>query len=425
MKRVLWVLMLAGSTVASAQSVTLQQLLEAADKNNLDRRVSVEQTHRAEAEFRQAWGGLLPSMSASASATYNQYPTVIEQPDGMGGTKQFVIVPSDQYDAVIRFDLPLLDPSRWARAAASSVGQESSAQRDLLTRDQIRRQVVSAWYNYAAALAVRESAKKSLVLSEAQAKLQEIRQNAGAATELERLRANAERAHNVQQLADTENLVAISRRSLRSLTFVDPGEQVPLPEDDLRAEAPLEELEARVEELPAVRASDKDVLFNERLLTAQRLAALPVIGAQFTERVTNATGFSGRTTGFNVGLNLSWRLDVPTFQAMSVQQSGLSVAQLQAERSRLNAKDQIHSDWQRQRASLIKIDAARAQVEAAQRAASVARDRYAVGVSTQVDVIQADRDLFSAEVSQIQARTDLASARTGLRISAGQPLAGP
>ncbi len=410
------------SAAASAQNATLAQLLEGADKNNVDRRVSAQQRSRADAEYRQAWAGLLPSLSASGSITHNQDPTVIEQPNGMGGINRLVIVPSDQIDGVLRFDVPLIDPARWLRTAAGSAAQDSAAEREQLTRDQVKRQVVSAWYGYAAALAVRESARKSLGVAQAQVKLQEIRMNAGAATELERLRSNAERARVLQLVADTENLVAVGRRSLRTLTFIDPGEAAPLPEDDLRAEAPLEELEQHAEQLPAVRSSDKDVIFNERLLAAQRLIILPTVGAQFTERLTNATGFSGRVANFNAGLYFSWRLDVPMFQAMGAQQANLSVAQLQAERVRLAAKDQIHADWQRQRAAVTKVEAARAQVEAAQRAASVARDRYAVGVSTQVDVIQAERDLFSAEVSQIQARTDLASARAGLRISAGLPL---
>ena len=45
-----------------------------------------------------------------------------------------------------------------------------------------------------------------------------------------------------------------------------------------------------------------------------------------------------------------------------------------------------------------------------------------IKMATQIDVIQAERDLFSAEVNQIQARTELASSRVSLRLSAGLPL---
>ncbi|MBS1150888.1 MAG: outer rane efflux protein [Myxococcaceae bacterium] len=420
MRRALLIGVLAASTAASAQNATLEQVLASAEKNNVDWRVSAEQRARAAAEFRQAWTALLPALTATGAATHNEVPTVLPPQ-----FNSVVITPSDQLDGVARIDLPLIDTTRWFRAAASSAAEGGAVERELLTRDQVRRQVVSGWYAFVGSLAVRNSAKKSLTAAEEQAKLQEIRLSAGAATEIERLRAIAEQARNQQVVADSENLVALARRNLRTLTFIEPGDEAPLPEVDTRPAPPLEELEARIELLPAVRAADQDVLASERLLTASRLALLPVIGAQFTERVSNATGFAGRTATYNTGVYLNWRLDVPTFSGMNVQESGLSIARLQAERARLTSRDQIHTDWQRQRAALTKVEAAQAQVEAANRAAAAARDRYAVGASTQLDVILAERDVLNAEVGQIQARTDLSSARVGLRISAGLPLFGP
>lgn len=417
MIRTLWMLSLTVSSVASAQNATLQQMLEAAEKNNVDRRTSIEQHRRAEAEFTQAWLGFLPSANVSGSYNRNEFATRIN----VGG----VVVttsPNDQFDGALRIEIPIIDAARWVRAGASAAAVDGSIEREQLTLDQVRRQVVAAWYNYVGGLALRESAKKSLAAAEAQAKLQEIRLNAGAATEIERLRANAERARSQQVVADAENIVALGRRSLRTLTFIDPGDVAPLPQDDLTPPPTLEELEARIEELPAVRAAMKDVLVNERLLLAQRLAVLPTVTANLTERAGVATAFSPRNLNFSAGIGFNWRLDAPTFQGGAVQQTGLSLAQLQAERVRLNAKDQIHADWQRQRAATTKVEAARAQVEAAQRAAGVAKDRYAVGASTQLDVIFAERDVLNAEVGQIQARTDLAAARVSVRISAGLPL---
>jgi len=417
-RRAAWLLALVASTTASAQ-VTLEQMLDAADKSNVDRRQAAEVRRRSEAEFRQAWTGFIPSVTATGAYVHNEFPTLLN----FGG-QTITIVPSDQLDGVVRIEVPLIDVARWYRAAATGAAEDGSAEREELTRDQVRRQVVGNWYSYVGALALRESAKKSLAAAEAQARLQEIRLNAGAATEIERLRANAERARNQQQLSDAENLVAVGRRTLRTLAFLDPGEDATLPQDDFTPAPALEELEGRIGELPAVQAAEKDILVNERLLTAQRLSVLPTLNGNLTERVTNATGFAGRTGSFSAGLNLTWRLDVPTFMGMQVQSASLSIVELAAERTRLQAKDQINTDWQRQKAAVQKVVSAGAQVEAAQRAASVARDRYAVGASTQLDVILAERDVFSAEFGQIQARTDLASARIGLKISAALPLFG-
>jgi outer membrane protein TolC len=252
----------------------------------------------------------------------------------------------------------------------------------------------------------------------------EIRASAGAVTELDLLRSRAEVQRNRQLVADTESLVATTRRALHSLTGLAPPESLALPAPDPRPADPLDALEGRVGELPMVRAAGEDVKLSGQLATASRLALVPLLTGQFTQRFSNATGFTGEAANFNLGLNLVWRLDLPTIMNMSSQDASAGLARLALERVRLQARDQVHSDWQRLNASMIKIEAAAAQVEAAARAAQVARDRYAAGAGTQVDVIQAERDLFSSEVGQIQARTELASARASLRISAGLPLEG-
>ena len=403
---------------AAAQN-SLKQMLDAADKQNVDLRIAGQALTRAEAEYAVAWSALVPSLLVSGAVTHNQFESVIGPPVL---PTRLVITPFDQLDGVLRVDLPLIDTGRWYRTITSSMARQGAADRQEFTRDQIRRGVVSNYYVYAASVAVRESARRSLGVSQAQLQLQEIREKAGAITELDLLRARAEVQRTLQVVADTENLVATSRRGLTSLSSVDPGEVANLPPDDLTAEPAFQELEKNIAVLPAVRAAETDAAIADRLATAQKLSLVPVVGAQFTERVTNATGFSNQWSTYTFGLNLTWRIDVPTFQGMAVQKAQTATARLAVEKVCLQARDQIHSDWQRHHAALTKVQAAQAQVEAARKAAQVARDRYTAGAGTQLDVIQSERDLFSSEVNQIQARTELASARAGLRISAGLPL---
>lgn len=407
----------------AAAPATLAEFLDAADTANVDRRISVEQRNRAAAEHRQAWTALFPSLSAQASWTHNQFSATANFPDpATGQVRQLIIVPEDQFDAVLRFDLPLIDTGRWFRAMAAAQGEEAAALRELLTRDQVRRQVVGAYYGYAAALAVRESAKKSFGVAEAQLKLMDIRYAAGAVTELEQLRAKAEVQRTRQLVADAEVLVATSRRTLSTLTGLTPPDALALPPDDLKPEAGFDALVERIEQLPAVQAADRDAEAAGRLATSSRLALVPTVGAQYTQRFTNATGFQGQPAVYNFGIGLQWRLDVPTFMGMQALSAAQQTALLASERARLMARDQLFGDSKRLEAALVKVEASRAQVEAAQRAAQVARDRYAAGAATQVDVIQAERDVFGAEVGQIQARTELGTAHAAVRLSAGLPL---
>ncbi len=405
------------TTASLAHATTLKELLEAADQQNVDRRISVEQRERAAAEARQAWTALLPALTVSGAYIHNQEPVTLPQQFGSA-----VITPQDQLDGTLRVDLPLIDTTRWMRASAAIHTADAAEQRDLASADQVRRQVVASWFGYVAALKVRESAQRSVKVAEEQLKLQEVRAKVGTITELDLSRSIAELQRNRQIVADAENNVAVNKRYLETLTGIVPSNEASLPEDDMTAEPSFEELEKNVDTLPAVRAAEKDVQAASNISTAAKLAAVPVIGAQFTERLTNATGFSGKTALYNAGINLTWRLEVPALMAMDAQGHVQTTAVLVSEKTRLAARDAIYSDWQRLKAALIKVQAAQAQVEAARRADQVAHDRYAVGAATQLEVITAERDLFGAEVSQTAARTELASARLSLRLSSGRPL---
>ena len=55
-------------------------------------------------------------------------------------------------------------------------------------------------------------------------------------------------------------------------------------------------------------------------------------------------------------------------------------------------------------------------------AADEMRTRFAAGTSTQLDVIQVERDLLSAEVDRIRAEADLAVARLALEKVSGADL---
>lgn len=396
-----------------ARAEGVKAFLEAAEQGSVDLRISIEQRNRAAAEYRQAWAALLPSLTASAGWTHNQYPAM--PPFDR-------LLPANQFDANFRFEVPLIDTTRWLRMAASAHAREGAALREQVMRDQVSRQVVASFYGYSASLAVMASAKKSAAVAAEQLKLMELRASVGTVTELDLLRAKAETARTRQVVADTLAIVATSRRTVRTLSGLEPPEALALPEDDVTPVPALEELEGRVEQLPAVQAAERDRAAAGSLATASKLALVPSVSAQFTERVSNATNFAGQNVSYNTGINLVWRLDAPTFMGMGVQSSNQQTAVLSGERARLQARDQINSDWQRLQAALMKIEAAQAQVEAARRATEVAKARYTAGAATQVDVIQAERDVFGAEVNEIQARTELATARAWLQISAALPL---
>jgi outer membrane protein len=407
---------------ANAGAQSLDAFLGSADRSNLDSRTSVQSREKAEAEFGQAWGALLPSLTATGGWTHNQYDAVITIPTGATTSNIVTITPKDQLDTTLKVEVPLIDATKWLRTSASSAASDAARERQASTRDQVHRQVVSSFYSFLAARALLESAERSLSLAKAQVEVTQARTTAGVANELDLMRSNAEVERNQQLVADAESLVATGGRTLETLTGLAPGEMPTLPVDDLHAAPALEELQGGVGTLAVVRAADADVTAASRTSTAATVALVPTINAQFTERLTNATGFQNANALYNAGITFNWRLDVPAVQALRAQHAAEATTLIAAERTRRQAADQLHGDWHKLKASLKKVQAAAAQVTASRRASSLTHERSAAGVATQLDVIQSERDLFSAEVSDIQARAELASARALLALSAGRPL---
>jgi outer membrane protein TolC len=151
-------------------------------------------------------------------------------------------------------------------------------------------------------------------------------------------------------------------------------------------------------------------------------ARLPTITASAQERFTNAPSLTLHKEYYLLQATATWKLDATVPAAARAQEAAATVAAARADKTRRNAEDAIFVDWHQVRASIDRARAARAQIEASARAATLAHDRYLGGIATQLDVLQAQQDLFRADVGRIQAEADLAYARASLRLDSGHPM---
>jgi len=384
--------------------------------------LSTVSTTRARDEAGQVWGTLLPTLTANGGWTRNQYPATIELPTGATTTQRIVIIPLNQFEASFKAEVPVVDVAKWLRTASALSTASAAEARQQLSAEQVRRQVVTGFYLFAGTRSLVASTQKSLAVAGAQLEQQTARRSAGAATDLEVLRAQAEVERNKQLLADAEAQLANAQQALSTLTGLEPTDVPPIPPDDLHGEPSVAELDGQLGELPAVRSAELEVDAASQARSAAAFALLPTVNAQFTQRLTNATGFQNQYALWNAGLTFNWRVDALGVEGIRLADAATQTAALMVEKSRTQARDQLRSDGHRVKAAITKVAAARAQVDAAQRAAALASERNGAGVATQLDVIQSDRDVFAAEVSDIQARLDLASARASLRLSSGLSL---
>jgi len=410
----------------------LDDFLRQAAQRNFDNRearaMAIQRVHEAS----QAWARLLPSVTVKGDYIRNQYlgdafiPTGEPGISGILPTRHVIMTPIDQWDATFQATLSLVDVAAWDNVRAGAANREAQQARVAATALEVQRTVARTYYQAIGASAVARAARRTLAAAEDNARYIGLREHAGLASDLDLKRALAEVERDRQAIEDADYSTLTLRRSLEVLTGLTPegdaDKDAPtIAADDLSAETPLEEWSKGLEELPSVRAATFDQRAAHLTAAAARAALYPTLSTQFTERATNAFGF-GQSPYYAFEVLATWNLDFASHKAALAQAAAAEASVVRHNRSLTTAAQTLFNDWDNVRTQIAKVRAARTSLEASRLALSVARDRYGAGKATLLDVVQAERDAFSAEVTEIQGEADLASARASLRLSAGHPL---
>jgi outer membrane protein TolC len=371
-------------------------------------------------------GRVLPSLSARGIYTRNQLRVAPSFPLGPGGSNVTVtLLPLNGWDGYGTVTVPLIDLAGFTRASAASIGVDAASKQEEAMLLQVQATVAQTYYQLVASLALVDASKRALEVSKASLDLTRERLSAGTAAPFDTDRAEAEVERQVQQLATAELQVALSTRSLESLTGMPPDLSTsPILTDDLHTEVALEEFQKPDVDLPQIAAATRTRESMERQATAAKLALVPALVGNITEHMTNAPGLTGKGRLWAAQLVLTWNADLTTFGNIQVANAGAVAAQARETRTRLQVRDAIHRAWSTVQTSIARSRSARAQARVSQEAASLAKDRYSVGAATQLDLLQAQREAFGAEATRIQADADLVNARAQLRLAAGLPLSG-
>lgn len=407
--------------------------LRGAKQHNHDNRESAFTDAQRQAEVDVARGRLYPAFSASGSYTRNQYEVALALPANFAPTaaanmgnamemmaaERLVIQPRNQFDANLTLSVPLFDLSSIERLGAAAASAEASAISRRATELDVENQVLRAYYQLLGQEAVLISAKSAREVSQATLALVQDKLASGTASELDVQRGRAEIARADGDVASAELAVVTARRQLSTLAFVEPEPATAFVDDDLHDEAALASWLQKSGATPRAQLAAATRRAADKSEQAAEAAWLPTLSANAQERFTNATSFSGHAAVYLIQATLAWRIDATVPASVRAQNAALQASAVREEKAQRAAEDAIYNAWHQVRVSIEKARAARAQIAAARLAAELARDRYGVGAATQLDVLRAQEDAFRADVTRIQADTDLAYARAALRVSAG------
>jgi outer membrane protein TolC len=401
----------------------LEAFVHSAMLDNVDVREAQTNLRQQNAQKNIALGHVLPQVNAKGSYTRNQYQVQFPFDPGDGVAPILLTIqPGNQWDGTLTVKVPLVDLSNFAQLSAAAESRKAVANQGAQMQLSVSSQVAQRYYQLVADMALVDASQKALDVAQASLHLTQDLMSAGRSAALDVNRAKAEVERQVQQLTAAKLQVQVDGRALASLCRQEPelSQTVQL-QDDLRPEPPLSDFMAEDMRLPGLAASIGMRRVRERQAIASRFSFVPALSAQFNERFTNVTGFSGgHTRYFTAVATLNWDFDWTAFANVANADATAQLARIDEMRTRLRVHDSIFVGWQTVDSNIARSRSAREQEKVSAEAAVLAKDRYAAGAATQLDLLQAQRDAFSAEASRIQADADLLNARIQLRLYAGQ-----
>lgn len=415
--------------VAHAADPTLEDYIRAALEKSPARAVSQAALLEAEAARLERGARLLPTITAQATRTFNQYESVFPiDTDGDDiPDDELVFVGKAQNDANLSATMPLFDADAFLRWRAGRAGVRAAAADDRTNEVDVGLSVARAYYTAVAASEVVRAAQRAKATADENMRIVQARLQIGATTQLLVDRAELEVSRADQVLIDAKRVWNSSRRTLatlsglaepETLTAVAPSTEAPASEDSM--------MQAALAGRPDVVAARERMNEATRGRLGAWAAFAPRVTANGTERYTDAPGFAGEKTSWQATIVADWTLlDGGTRSAeLKRQRAAILRARAKLTDAENVVKDELHSAWLDVDAALAKVTAARRGDAVARSAAEETRLRFKAGTVTQLDVIQSDRDALQAEVDRIRAEGELSIARLALRRAAGEPLPG-
>jgi outer membrane protein TolC len=302
------------------------------------------------------------------------------------------------------------------------------------TREEIRRathetefEARRAFYGAVAAEAAVRVVGKALDQQKAFLEIARRRMESGAVPRLDVLKAELGVRRAEATLGETANAARLARERLVTVTLDPRFRESPLRHDAFEAGA----LPAEADALETARASRPDLAALDRQAESLQLAAraldgaaLPALAARadFTQQndaVEDVLRYGSRI--YQVGLVLSWdaadakRNKVRAREVRANERGVRELAHAKRESVDLEVRSALYSAQE----AADRVETERRALTVAEEQARVARLAYREGLSTAVEVQDAELALTSTEFALLRAALDLAGAQAQLRLALG------
>jgi len=403
--------------------VTLEEVLELAEKTNSDwiqARIAID---KARAALQAAEAGRSPTVSGTVQYSYSDSAqsrlNIINN-----GNNNFTSnkTTSNPLTGTLGINYNIFDSGVNDATIAAAENNLRIAESNLnQARQVVRLSIVTAYYNLQNADETIRIQRQAVKNSEKSLQDTQARERAGVGTKFDVLQSEVSLANARQDLLNAEAAQLVARRELARQLNYPPTVEITAADKI----APVAEWKLPLEEsiLLAVRnRAELDTQKLQREVARNNAnAALARLGPQVSlfANVNTASEFtsgSGIGTGYQIGATLNWTLYDGGKTAAQVDQfkADQATAESKFEQAARQARFDVESAYINQRSRFQQIETATKAVKQAEEALRLARLRLDAGVGTQLEVLTAESDFTRADVNRVQAIIGYNQARANL-----------
>lgn len=355
-----------------------------------------------------AW---LPSASATASSGRSRVSGVTNDTRSVGLSASWLLFDFGARSATIENARQLLN--------AANATRDATVQALLLT-------AVQAFYQVQGATASLDAVRQAEAAALESFKAADARYKVGSATPADKLQAQTALSQAQLSRIGAEGVLktqqgvlnqVIGRDAQRPIAIATPEQ----PQPPASFEQDLEQLVAQARrQRPDLLAAEAQVAAADASISAARAAHLPSISLGFSAS-DQKTGALPDVRSGSVGLTLS----VPLFTGFATTyrveqaQAQKDAREAQADRLRLQVAQDVWSAWQSLQTSTQSVRTTADLIASAEQSDKVARGRYAAGVGTLLEMLNAQSALATARQQRVQALYNWNIARATLAQALG------
>jgi len=426
-----WVFLPAYGAEKSVVSLTLEQSIGMALRENEAIKLARTDVKKSRAQVKEAWASVLPKIDVSVNHTANWLlpSTVFDTPTG----RQTVTI-GTRYNTTgsVTFRQPVYSggKTRAALQVAKSFMAVAEAG-SLLVHQQVKVLVETAFCDLLLAQELVAVSEQALLQAKANLAQTESLHRVGRVSNYEVLRAKVQVAEQRPDSLRARNNLELAANVFKNVVGLDQNVTVQL-DGSFRTESALDTLwlndlmREGTRQRPEIQRLQAQIHVQAQNIKIEKAASRPTIDLTANGQLqaqSNSFGFNkdDAQKSWTTGIALS----VPIFDGLRtrsrVTQATLDLQRAEIERKQLerDISLQIRQAWSDLEEVRKRVDAQEIVVAHAEQGVSIVTSRYANGMSTQLEVLDGQLVLTRARIAAVQALRDRAVALVRLEQVAG------